>query len=72
MKKIFIIVEVPEEKVNTETFYITTEVDIWYNTVKDRPLRPEFTWSKLLRTESQILSNYDPMVEGKRIYKSKD
>ena len=44
MEKIFTMVEVPEEKkVNMGTYYLTGEADIWWNTVKDKLVRPEFT-----------------------------
>jgi len=37
MEKIFTIVEVPrDKKVNIETFYLTGETDIWWNTVKNK------------------------------------
>ena len=43
------IVDVPgDKKVNIRTFYLTKEVDFWWNTVKDRLLEPDFTWSKFL------------------------
>jgi len=49
MEKIFIVVEVPEEKkVNIGMYYLTGEADIWWNTVKDKLVWPEFTWSKFL------------------------
>jgi len=49
MEKIFIVVEVPEEKkVNIGTYYLTGEDDIWWNTIKSRLIGPEFTWSKFL------------------------
>ena len=49
MEKIFTVVEVPEEKrVNIGTYYLTGEADIWWNTVKDKLVGPEFTWSKFL------------------------
>jgi len=44
MEKIFTMVEVPEGKrVNIETYYLTSEADIWWNTVKDKLVGPEFT-----------------------------
>jgi len=30
-------------------YYLTGEADIWWNTVKSRIVRPEFTWSKFLK-----------------------
>ena len=49
MKNIFTIIEVPEEKrVNIMTFYLTGKAYIWWSTVKDRLVGPEFTWSKFL------------------------
>ena len=32
---------------NIETFYQTGETNIWWNTVKNRPLGPNFTWSRI-------------------------
>lgn len=44
MKTIFTIIEIPEErKVNTGTFYLTGEADIWWITVKDSLIGPKFT-----------------------------
>ena len=44
MEKIFIVVEVLDEKnVNIRTFYLTEEVDILWNNVQDGLLGPEFT-----------------------------
>ena len=38
------VVEVPRDKqVNIETFYLIGETDVWWNTVKNRLLRPNFT-----------------------------
>ena len=49
MEKIFTVVEVLEEKkVNIGMYYLTGEVDIWWNIVKDKLVGPEFTWSKFL------------------------
>jgi len=50
MEKIFTMVEVPEKKkVNIGTYYLTDEVDIWCNTIKDKLIGPKFTWNKFLR-----------------------
>ena len=47
MEKIFTVVEVSEEKkVNIGTYYLTGEVDIWWNTMLR--VEPKFTWSKFL------------------------
>jgi len=44
MEKISTVVEVLQEnKVNIGTYYLTSEADIWWNTVKDKPVLPEFT-----------------------------
>ena len=44
MKKIFTLAEVPEEnEINTWTYYMTGEADIWWNTIKGRLVGPEFT-----------------------------
>ena len=44
IKKIFIVVEVSEEKkVIIWMFYPTGEVNIWWNTIKDKLLGPNFT-----------------------------
>ena len=49
IEKIFIVVEVPEEKkVNIGTYYLTGEADIWWNTVKDKLVGPKFTWNKFM------------------------
>jgi len=59
-------VEVPEEKkVNIETFYLTEEVDIWWNTVKDRLLVPKFTWNKFL--EELRVKFYPTIVQQQNI-----
>jgi len=43
------VVEVPEgKKVNIGTYYLTDEADIWWNTVKDKLVGPEFTLIKFL------------------------
>jgi len=45
MEKIFTVVEVPEEKkMNIGTYYLSGEADIWWNTVKDKLIGPEFTF----------------------------
>ena len=60
MEKIFTVVEVPEEKkVNIGTYYLTGEADIWWNTVRDKLVGPEFTWSKFLR---ELRVKFDPVV----------
>ena len=42
-------VKVPEEKkVNIRMYYLTGEADIWWSTIKDKLVGPEFTWSKFL------------------------
>jgi len=49
VEKIFAVVEVlEEEKVNIKIFYLAEEIDIWWNTMKDKWQRLEFTWAKLL------------------------
>ena len=49
MEKIFVVIEVLEEKrVNVGMFYLTAEADIWWSTVKDRLIVPKLTWSKFL------------------------
>jgi len=49
MEKSFTMVEVPEEKkVNIWMYYLTDEADIWWNTIKDKLVGPEFTWSKFV------------------------
>ena len=53
-------VEVPEEKkVNIRTYYLTGEVDIWWNTVKDKLVGPESTWNKFL---SELRAKFYPAV----------
>jgi len=49
MEKIFTVVEVPgDKKVNIGIFYLTGETDIWWNTVKNKLLEPDFTWSRFV------------------------
>ena len=49
MEKDFAIIKVPEEKrVNITRCYLTGKVDIWWSTVKDRLVGPEFTYSNFL------------------------
>ena len=49
MEKVFTVVEVPEEKkVNIRMHYLIGEANIWWNTIKDRLIGPEFNWSKFL------------------------
>jgi len=60
MEKIFTVVEVPEEKkVNIGTYYLSGEADIWWNTVKDKLVGPEFIWSKFL---SELRAKFYPVV----------
>ena len=49
MQKNFIVIEVPEDKkVNTGMFYLTDEANIQWNTIKNRLLGSDFTWSRFL------------------------
>jgi len=49
-------VEVPrDKKVNIETFYLIGETDIWWNTVKNRLLGPDFTWSRFVEELTTML-----------------
>jgi len=60
MEKIFTVVEVPEEKkVNVGTYYLIGEVDIWWNTVKDKLVGLEFTWNKFL---TDLRAKFYPVV----------
>jgi len=60
MEKMFTMVEVPEEKkVNIGTYYLTGEANIWWSTIKDKLVGPEFTWSKLL---SELRTKFYPVV----------
>jgi len=44
MEKIFAVVKVPKEKkVNIETFYLASEADIWWNTMKNKLQGSELT-----------------------------
>ena len=52
---------IDEKKANIKTFYLTREADIWWNTVKDRLLGPEFTWNKFL--EELRAKFYSVMVQ---------
>jgi len=47
MEKIFTVMVPRDKRVNIETFYQTGETNIWWNTVKNRPLGPDFTWSRI-------------------------
>ena len=50
MEKSFTLLEVPEEKkLDIRTYYLTSEANIWWNTIKGRLVGPEFTWSKFLQ-----------------------
>jgi len=45
----FTVIEVPEEKkMNIGAYYFSSEANIWWNTMKDKLLGPDFTWSKFL------------------------
>jgi len=60
MEKIFTMVEVPEEKkVNIGMYYLTSEADIWWNTIKGRLVGPEFIWSKFLE---ELRAKFYPVV----------
>ena len=48
-----------EKKVNMGTYYLTGEADIWWNTVKDKLVGPEFTWNKFL---SELREKFYPLV----------
>ena len=49
MEKIFIVVEVFEEKkVNIGTFYSISEVEIWWSTAMDKLQGPKHTYAKFL------------------------
>jgi len=49
IEKIFTVVEaLDDQKANIKTFYLTGNADIWQNTMKDKLLWPEFTWSKFM------------------------
>jgi len=37
-----------DKRVNIETFYLTSETNIWWNTMKNRLLGFGFTWSKFM------------------------
>ena len=37
-----------DKKVNIRMFYLTGEADIWWNTIKDRHLGLDFTYSRFL------------------------
>jgi len=56
MEKIFTVVEVPgDKKVNIGRFYLTYETDVWRNTGKNRLLRSDFTWSRLVEEPNTLL-----------------
>ena len=70
MKMIFALVKVPEqEKVNIGTFYLTSEADKWWSTVKDIIWLIEFTQAKFLE-ELRVKFypiNYSSMLKGDNI-----
>jgi len=74
MEKIFVIVEVPEnKKVNIGTFYLAGEADIWWNTVKGRWHELELTWAKFTgELRAQFLSNSIAAIKRERVYGIKD
>jgi len=54
------VVEVPKGKrVNIGTYYLTGEANIWWNTVKDKVVGPEFTRNKFL---SKLREKFYPVV----------
>jgi len=50
--------------VNTGTFYLTREANIWWNTVKDRLLGSKFTWDKFV--EELRAKFYHVVVQGQK------
>ena len=49
MEKIFTVTEVlGDKRVNIGTFYLTGEIDIWWNIIKNRLLGFGFTWSRFV------------------------
>ena len=70
IEKIFIVVEVPEEKkVNNGTYDLSGEADIWWNTVKSSLVGLEFTWSKFVNEFIPIIvPNCGPKGKGERVY----
>jgi len=42
-------------KMNIGTFYLTGETNIWWNTVKNRLLGPDFTWSRFVEAITTLL-----------------
>jgi len=49
VEKIFTVTEVPGDKrMNIGTFYLTGEIDIWWNIVKNSFLGFCFTWSRIV------------------------
>ena len=48
MEKILSVIEVlGQKKVNIRIFDLTDEIDNWWNTIKNRLLVPDFTWSEI-------------------------
>jgi len=47
------------KKVNIGTYYLIGEVDIWWNTMKDKLIGPKFTWNKFL---SELRAKFYPVV----------
>ena len=48
MEKIVLVEVLRDKKVNIETFYLTGETNIQWNTVKNTLLGPDFTWSRFM------------------------
>jgi len=49
VEKIFTVTEVlGDKRVNIGTFYLTGEIDIWWNIIKNRLLGFGFTWSRFV------------------------
>jgi len=47
--RVFTVIEIPDDKmVNTGTFHLTGETDIWRNTLKNRLLGTDFTSSRFV------------------------
>ena len=64
MEKIFTMLEVSEEKkVNTGTHCLIGEAHIWWNTIKDKLVRPKSTWSKF---QDQLREKFYPVVDQRQ------
>jgi len=58
MGKIFVVVEVPEEK-KIKVFYPAGEANIWRSIIKDKFQGPKFTWANFIE---ELSSKFYPIT----------